>query len=313
MYGTFIQYQLAEHHRSIITSLQEFLADLPLQFSSPPASICLEKREEAISDQSHLILSSLPLSSYPLLSSTSSAVTGCVLKRSPLLRPPPGPEGRYRLVRRRMPSYPGFMARSREDVVRPASEQLAGNKGEIKGHRTGKQADGGHARAGDRTLSRPAWRSPSAAGGHFSDDPLTLGCGAAEHRVQRGRQRSPPRSACWQSPGNPAWSGGGGDAGEDIYDLNRNPPCWENTFYTTFLLILTFQRHWECFEKLQPVFTILSVLSKKVIYAETFMQNTLMCQHKLNVDEWSTCSNRTSSFSTEERDRKKKKSLTDRR
>lgn len=178
MDGTSIQYHLAEHRKSIITSLQEFLTDLPLPFSSSSASICLEKRKAAIFDQSHLISSSLSLSSYPLLSSTSSAVIGCVLKRSTVLRPPPGPEGRYRLVRRRTPSYPGFTARSREDAARPASEQLAGNKGEIQGHRTGKQADGGRARAGERTLSRAAWRSPSAAGGHFSADPPTLGCGA---------------------------------------------------------------------------------------------------------------------------------------
>lgn len=73
-------------------------------------------------DQSALVPSSRPVSSYPLLCSTSSAVIGCVLKRSPVLRPP---EGRYRRARRRTPSGPGFTARSREHVVRPVSGQLA--------------------------------------------------------------------------------------------------------------------------------------------------------------------------------------------
>lgn len=59
--------------------------------------------------------------SYPPLASTSLAVIGCVLKRSPDLRPLLDPPGKYRRARRRPPSEPSFTARSRENVDRPAS------------------------------------------------------------------------------------------------------------------------------------------------------------------------------------------------
>ena len=218
LYGAFIQYGRRQVSYQRSSGVSDSFTFAVLFF------FCLsgrEKRSNISSVSSHLV--TYLVSSHPLLSSTSSAVIGCVLKRSPLLRVPPGPEGRYRLVRRRTPSYPGFTARSREDVARPASEQLARKKGEIKGHRAGRQADGGRARAGDRTLFRAACCSPSAAGGNFSADPLTRGCGAAALRVRRGRRRSPPHPAC---PGSPAWGGGGGG------------------FYTAFLLIYrTFLRH----------------------------------------------------------------------
>lgn len=69
--------------------------------------------------------------SYPPLSSISLAVIGCVLKRSLVLRPPPGPPGRYRRGRRRPPSEPGATARSREDAAaRPASGQLVSTQTE---------------------------------------------------------------------------------------------------------------------------------------------------------------------------------------
>lgn len=46
----------------------------------------------------------------------------------------------------------------------------------------------------------------------------------------------------------------GGDAGEEMYDLNLNPPCWENKCYTTFptdLFVSASFHHSESFEQIK--------------------------------------------------------------